>query len=50
MPQGNRVFNFRFINEIKNPSTNKAFKKSRLVIQAYNDPEKDLILTQLPII
>ena len=35
--QGNRVFNFRFINKIKNSSTDKAFKKSRLVIQAYNN-------------
>jgi hypothetical protein len=42
--QGNKVFNFKFINKIKNPSTNKAFKKLRLVIQAYNNPEKDLIL------
>ena len=45
MPQGNRVFNSRFVNEIKNPSTDKAFKKSRLVIQAYNDSKKDLVLT-----
>jgi hypothetical protein len=45
IPQGNKVFNFRFINEIKNFNTNKTFKKSRLVIQAYNNPEKDLILT-----
>jgi hypothetical protein len=48
--QGNKVFNFRFINKIKNPNINKAFKKSRLVIQAYNDLKKDLILTQLPTI
>jgi len=45
IPQGNRVFNSRFVNKIKNPSTNKAFKKLRLVIQAYNNLEKDLILT-----
>ena len=30
--QGVRIFNSRFINKIKHPSTNKAFKKSRLVI------------------
>ena len=45
MLQGNRVFNFRFVNKIKNPGIDKAFEKSRLVIQAYNDLEKDLILT-----
>jgi hypothetical protein len=43
--QGNRVFNSRFVNEIKNPGTDKAFEKSRLVVQAYNDLEKDLVLT-----
>ena len=32
IPQGVRIFNSHFINEIKHPSTNKAFKKSRLVI------------------
>ena len=37
VPQGVRIFNLRFINKIKHPSTNKAFKKSRLVIQAYNN-------------
>jgi hypothetical protein len=35
--QGVCIFNSRFINEIKHPSTDKAFKKLRLVIQAYND-------------
>ena len=32
VPQGVRIFNLRFINKIKYPSTNKAFKKLRLVI------------------
>jgi hypothetical protein len=32
IPQGVYIFNLRFINEIKHPSTNKAFEKSRLVI------------------
>jgi len=32
VPQGVRIFNLRFINKIKHPSTNKAFKKLRLVI------------------
>ena len=35
--QGVCIFNSRFINKIKYFSTDKAFKKSRLVIQAYND-------------
>ena len=32
IPQGVYIFNSRFINEIKYPSTNKAFKKLRLTI------------------
>jgi hypothetical protein len=32
IPQGVRIFNLRFINKIKHPSTNKAFKKLRLII------------------
>ena len=32
IPQGVHIFNLRFINKIKHPSTNKAFKKLRLVI------------------
>jgi hypothetical protein len=31
------IFNSRFINKIKYPNTNKAFKKLRPVIQAYNN-------------
>jgi hypothetical protein len=37
VPQGVRIFNSRFVNKIKHPNTNKAFEKSRLVVQAYND-------------
>jgi len=37
VPQGVHIFNSRFINKIKHPSTNKAFEKLRLVIQAYNN-------------
>ena len=48
--QGVRIFNLYFINKIKHPSTNKAFKKLRLIIQAYNNKGKDLVLTQLPTI
>jgi hypothetical protein len=35
--QGVCIFNLYFINEIKYSSTDKAFKKLRLIIQAYND-------------
>ena len=50
MPKGVRLFNSRFIDKIKNKGTNKAFKKSQLIIQAYNDLEKELVLTQSPTI
>jgi hypothetical protein len=50
VPQGVRLFNSRFVDTIKNEGTEKAFEKSRLVVQAYNDAEKDLILTQSPTI
>src|ERR1700710_1416669 len=50
VPQETRIFNSRFVDEIKNKDTEKAFQKSRLVVQAYNDQEKDLVLTQSPTI
>ncbi|SLM40545.1 hypothetical protein SS1G_12712 [Lasallia pustulata] len=50
VPKGIRIFNSRFINEIKNVGTDKAFEKSRLVIQVYNDYGKELVLTQSPTI
>ena len=50
IPHGTRIFNSRFVDEIKNSGTNKAFEKSRLVVQAYNDHGKDLVLTQSPTI
>ena len=37
IPQSIRIFNSRFINKIKHLNTDKAFKKSRLIIQAYNN-------------
>ena len=45
-----RFFNLQFINKVKNKGTNKAFKKLQLIIQAYNNLEKKLVLTQLLII
>ena len=50
MPSSIRIFNARFVNEIKNENTKKTCEKSRLVIQAYNDSEKNQILIQSPII
>ena len=50
IPQGVRIFNSRFVDEIKNAGTDKAFEKSRLVVQAYYDQRKDFVLTQSPTI
>lgn len=47
---GVRIFNSRLVNEIKGKTTATPFEKSRLVIQAYNDEGKDMILTQSPTI
>lgn len=46
MPVDIRVFNSQFVKEINNTNIDKAFEKSRLVIQTYNNFNKDLILTQ----
>ena len=43
--EGICIFNSRFVNGIKNKGINKELRKSRLVIQAYNDQEKYTILT-----
>jgi hypothetical protein len=32
IPKGTRIFNFWFIDKIKNKGTDKAFEKSRLII------------------
>jgi hypothetical protein len=45
VPQEVRIFNSRFVDEIKNKGTDRELKKSRLVVQAYNDGEKHMILT-----
>jgi hypothetical protein len=44
------IFNSRIVNEIKGKATNCPFEKSRLVIQDYNNVEKEVILTQSPTI
>ncbi len=41
-----RLFNSGFVNEIKHFEIDKAFEKSRLVIQTFNDQNKNLILIQ----
>ncbi len=41
-----RIFNSRFVDEIKHFDIDKAFEKSRLVMQAFNDQNKNLVLTQ----
>jgi hypothetical protein len=45
-----RIFDSRFVDEMKNADTRKAFEKSRLIVQAFNDFEKKKMLTQAPII
>jgi putative flippase GtrA len=45
-----RIFNSRFVDEIKHSDTSQAYEKSRLMIQTYNDHEKTLMLTQALII
>ena len=50
IPPGVRLFNSRFVDDIKHQGTPNAYEKSRLVVQAYNDHEKELILTQSPTI
>jgi hypothetical protein len=50
VPADARVSGTRFVDSMKNGGTDKAFEKSRLVVQAFNDSEKETILTQAPII
>ncbi len=40
-----QIFNSRLINKVKGKATSTPFEKSRLVIQAYNNKGKELILT-----
>jgi hypothetical protein len=41
------LFNSQFVNEVKHKKTIQIFEKSRLVVQAYNNTEKEVVLTQL---
>src|SRR6266581_9436030 len=42
------IFKSRMVNEIKGKATDAPFKKSRLIIQGYNNNSKEAILTQSP--
>ena len=44
------LFKSCLIHEIKGKTTDKPYKKSRLVVQSYNDKEKTALLTQAPTI
>jgi len=50
IPVTAHLFNLRFVNKIKNAGIDIAFKKLQLVVQAYNNIEKSVVLTQLPTI
>ncbi len=39
-----RIFNSRFVNEVKNSDTEKTFQKFKLMMQAFNDQDKILVL------
>ena len=39
-----QIFNFYFVDKVKHVGTNKVYEKSWLIIQAYNNQKKDLVL------
>ena len=47
---GIRIFNSRLMNKVKGKATSTPYKKSQLIIQAYNNEGKESILTQFPTI
>ena len=50
IPNNALILNSCFVDKVKYTSTDKGYKISWLVVQNYNDQEKDLILTQSPTI
>jgi hypothetical protein len=40
-----RIFNSQLVNKVKGKATDMPFEKSRLVVQAYNNKGKKIILT-----
>ena len=43
-----QVFNSYFVNDIKDPYTDKVYEKSCLVVHMYNDKKKNLVMMHLP--
>jgi hypothetical protein len=41
-----RIFNFKFVDEIKHSDISDVYEKFKLMIQTYNDHDKTLMLTQ----
>jgi hypothetical protein len=50
IPKGTRIFNSRFVDNVKDQGTTTPYEKSRLVVQAHNDRGKEEVLTQSPTI
>lgn len=50
VPNRVRIFGSRFVNKIKFKGTTDAYKKSRIIVQAYNNKDKEKILCQSPLI
>ena len=50
VPKGTRIFNSRFVDNVKDQGTTTPYEKSRLVVQAHNDKGKEEVLTQSPTI
>ena len=46
VPPSTCLFNSWFVDEVKHKGTTQAFEKSRLVVQAYNNTRKEVVLTQ----
>ena len=50
MPDRIRIYGLRFVDQVKFPGITDAYKKSRLVVQAYGDKDKDTVLYKSPVI
>ncbi|KHJ34219.1 hypothetical protein EV44_g3468 [Erysiphe necator] len=48
VPQGTRIFDSHFVDEMKMPGTAQVYPKSRLVVQAFKDDGKLQVPTQSP--
>ena len=46
MPEGIGIVNSRVVDKIKSTGTATAFEKSRLVVQAHNHDDNEMVLTQ----